>query len=84
MKNKKNLKNQIIYRSSHRGTKEMDILLTNFVNKYINVFNANELVELNKILNYEDNILYKFYFDKSNNKSIEKNKILRMLKEFKF
>jgi len=84
MKNKKNLINQIIYRSSHRGTKEMDIILANFVNKYINVFNANELVELNKILNYEDEILYKCYFDKSNTKSFEKNKIIRMLKEFKF
>jgi len=83
MKNKKNLINQIIYRSSHRGTKEMDILLGNFVNKYIDSFNEGELDELNKILMYEDEVLYKHYFNKSNNKLIEKNKIIRMLKEFK-
>ena len=35
MKNKKDLKNQILYRSMHRGTKEMDIILGNFVKKYI-------------------------------------------------
>ena len=28
-------KKRLIYRASYRGTKEMDILLTSFVNKYI-------------------------------------------------
>ena len=31
-------KKRLIYRASYRGTKEMDILLSNFVNKYINKF----------------------------------------------
>ena len=35
MINKEVLKKQIIYRSTHRGSKEMDILLGNFVKKYI-------------------------------------------------
>ena len=83
MKNKKNLINQIIYRSTHRGTKEMDILLGNFVKKYINKFNDNELSDLDKILNYDDEILYQCYFDKNNNKLIKNNKIMKMLKEFK-
>ena len=30
-RNKEEIKNKIIYRSSYRGTKEMDILMTNFV-----------------------------------------------------
>ena len=29
------LKKRLIYRASYRGTKEMDILLSTFVNKYI-------------------------------------------------
>ena len=29
-------KKRLIYRASYRGTKEMDILLSSFVNKYIN------------------------------------------------
>ena len=33
------LKKQIIYRSMHRGTKEMDLLLGNFVKKHINELN---------------------------------------------
>ena len=83
MKNKKKLINQIIYRSTHRGTKEMDILLGGFIKKYINKLDDNELVELDKILNYEDEVLYKLYFNKDNNNSNNDSKIIKMLKEFK-
>ena len=38
MTNKKILKKQIIYRSTHRGSKEMDLLLGNFVKKYVDEF----------------------------------------------
>ena len=40
------LKKKIIYRANYRGTKEMDMLLGKFVNKYINTFNRNQLEEL--------------------------------------
>ena len=30
--NKEKLKNKIIYRASYRGTKELDLLMSNFVN----------------------------------------------------
>ena len=83
MKNKKNLINQIIYRSMHRGTKEMDILLGTFVKENINKLNDDELIKLDKILNYEDEILYEIYFDKNNKKFIDNNKIIKMLKDFK-
>ena len=33
--NKEDLKNKIIYRASYRGTKEMDILMTDFVKSFI-------------------------------------------------
>ena len=46
---------QILYRSTHRGTKEMDILLGNFVKKYINTFNHKDLNDLNNIINCEEN-----------------------------
>ena len=37
------LKKKILYRSEYRGTKEMDLLLSNFVKKYINNFDIEEL-----------------------------------------
>ena len=32
-------KKKLLYRATYRGTKEMDILLTKFVQKYLNSFN---------------------------------------------
>ena len=50
MLNKEILKKQIIFRSAHRGTKEMDLLLGNFVKKYINELKSNELIDLARLL----------------------------------
>ena len=47
-----NLKKKIIYRASYRGTKEMDILLSSFVKKYLNTFSKNELMDLEDFLNF--------------------------------
>ena len=83
MTNKETLKKQIIYRSMHRGTKEMDLLLGGFVKKYINEFNDTELNDLEKLLFIEDEIIYKWYFEKNLNKIIPKTKVSKMLKDFK-
>ena len=53
-------KKKLIYRAGYRGTKEMDILLSSFVNKYINIFDENLLNELDKFLNFEDEIILNF------------------------
>ena len=83
MANKEILKKQIIYRSSHRGSKEMDILLGNFVKKHINDFNSDDLNDLEQILFIEDEILYRWYFDKKKNDVIPNNKVSEMLKKFR-
>ena len=83
MINKKVLKKQIIYRATHRGTKEMDILLGNFVKKYIEEFNDNELQDLEKLLFIEDEIIYNWYFKKNFNNNISNTKVSLMLKNFK-
>tara|TARA_B100000678_G_scaffold8859_1_gene7367 strand:- start:42 stop:299 length:258 start_codon:yes stop_codon:yes gene_type:complete len=83
MVNKEILKKQIIYRSMHRGTKEMDLLLGNFVKKYVKEFNITELKDLEKLLFIEDEIIYKWYIEKNSNKTIPKTKVSIMLKNFK-
>ena len=52
--NKEELKNKIIYRSSYRGTKEMDILLTKFVATILNDLNEIRLEALNIFVNMND------------------------------
>ena len=81
--NKEILKKQIIYRSMHRGTKEMDLLLGNFVKKYVDELNVTELKDLEKLLFIEDEILYKWYIKKNSDKLIPKTKVSIMLKNFK-
>ena len=76
-------KKKLLYRASYRGTKEMDILLTKFVKKYLNVFSHEQLKQLEKFLEFEDEIIYNFYnFDKVK-KDINKNKISEIFKNFK-
>ena len=83
MANKEILKKQIIYRSMRRGTKEMDLLLGNFVKKHIDELNATELKDLAKLLIAEDEVIYKWYIEKSSDKLIPKTKVSIMLKNFK-
>ena len=54
------LKKKIIYRANYRGTKEMDILLTSFVNKIIHDLDIKYLKELLELLELDDDTLYKF------------------------
>ena len=77
------LKKKIIYRANYRGTKEMDILLSKFVDKYINTFSIEELNDLFDFLNMEDEIIYNFYQTKKIDKKIKKNKILEIFSKFK-
>tara|TARA_B100000902_G_scaffold320333_1_gene312874 strand:+ start:687 stop:950 length:264 start_codon:yes stop_codon:yes gene_type:complete len=62
-----NLKKRLIYRSQYRGTKEMDKLIGSFVKTNINVFNKNQLNELEKFLSIDDDTLYKIYNDQISN-----------------
>ena len=77
------LRKKIIYRANYRGTKEMDILLSKFVDKYINTFSKKELEDLYDFLNLEDEIIYNYYQTKKINKKIKINKVVETFSEFK-
>ena len=78
------LRKKIIYRATHRGTKEMDLLLGSFVKFYIDDFNISELKDLLALILIEDEILYKWHFHKIKNNSIKDNKVTILFQEFKF
>ena len=82
--NIKDLKNKIIYRANYRGTKEMDELLSSFTKKYINQLKKEELILLCKLLDYDDESLYKLNQDLPMSIKIETNKVVELFKSYKF
>ena len=84
MNNKLELfKKKLIYRAGYRGTKEMDILISSFVDKYINKLDENLLVELEKFLNFEDEVILDFYHHDIIKKKIDQNGVSKIFKKFK-
>ena len=75
---------KIIYRSNYRGTKEMDKLLGAFTSKYINKLNNEDLLDLEKLLDIDDNNLYNFYNSIKTDVKIEDNKINNLFKNFDY
>ena len=75
-------KKKLIYRSNYRGTKEMDILLSQFVKKHIDKFNKLQLHELDRFLDFEDNIILNYYHHGLVEKNIDKNKISKIFKDY--
>ena len=76
-------KKKLIYRAGHRGTKEMDILLSSFVDKNIDLFNEQLLNELDKFLNFEDEVILNYYQYNIIKENIDKNEVSKMFKKFK-
>ena len=76
-------KKKLIYRASYRGTKEMDILLSSFVNKYIDKLDERLLLELEKFLNFEDEIILNFYQNNIVKNKIDKNEVSIIFKKYK-
>ena len=75
-------KKKLIYRSNYRGTKEMDLLLSKFVKKYISKFDEIELIELDKFLDFEDEVILNYYQRNIIENNIDKNKISQIFKKF--
>ena len=78
------LKKKIIYRSNYRGTKEMDKLLGAFTNAYINQLNEKDLLDLQKLINFEDEDIFNFYKGLNTNIEFEENNVNSLFKKFKY
>ena len=75
-------KKRLLYRSLYRGTKEMDKLIGSFVKAHIRMLNIEELIELEKFLELDDDNLYKFYNNQKSEITDKDNKILNLFKNF--
>jgi len=77
------LKKKIIYRSSYRGNKEMDIILKSFISEYIDKLRDDELKILYDFLEIDDDTLYKFKNGLETNLELPTNRITQLFKNFK-
>ena len=78
------LKKKIIYRANYRGTKEMDKLLGAFTKRYIDELADRDLIDLEKLLNFDDDNLYNFYKKLKTDIEFEDNKINLLFRNFKY
>ena len=78
-----NLIKKLLYRSNHRGTKEMDLLIGGFANENLNKLNSDELKEFELILNFTDKELSSWLVDNKKNIDLENFSISKKIKEFK-
>ena len=80
--NIQDLKKKIIYRSSYRGSKEMDSLLGSFSKKYVNILDEEDLVCLSKLMNIDDENLYKYNQGLKTTVKINENKVTKLFRDF--
>ncbi|MFL2837225.1 MAG: succinate dehydrogenase assembly factor 2 [Alphaproteobacteria bacterium] len=79
---KNEFQNRLIYRSWHRGTKELDLILGNFISENIDVMSDDEIKEFEALLNSEDPDIYKWIvkFETPNDKYL--NGIIIKIREY--
>ena len=78
--NNSELKKKIIYRSNYRGSKEMDVLISSFVKKVINLIDEKQLIQLDELVNLDDETLSKI---KDGSNKILNNEIIKLFQKFK-
>jgi antitoxin CptB len=78
-----NLIKKLQYRSNHRGTKEMDLLIGGFANENLKKMTLEELKEFEILLNFTDKELSSWLVDNKKNNDLENFSISNKIKEFK-
>ena len=82
--NTDDLKKKIIYRSTYRGTKELDKLLSSFTRSILNELNIDELADLSSLLELDDENLYNFNQGLRTTVTIKDNKVSKLFRDFKY
>ncbi len=78
-----NLIKKLLYRSNHRGTKEMDLLIGGFAIENLKKLNSEELKEFELLLNFTDKELSSWLVDNKKNVDLENFSISKKIKAFK-
>ena len=84
VENIENQRKRLIYRSGHRGTREMDLLLGSFADKYAPGFSAGELDMYAALLENNDPDLYNWIIGVETLPANITNDVFEKLKGHKF
>jgi succinate dehydrogenase flavin-adding protein (antitoxin of CptAB toxin-antitoxin module) len=77
------LRKRLLYKSCHRGWKEMDILLGEFTKKYIQEMSEVQLEDLDILLDEPDVELFNWVTKKASVPEKYNNEVMLRLQEFK-
>lgn len=79
-----NKRKRLVFRSWHRGTREMDLLMGSFADSYVKEFTAEELDLYEEILNHSDPDLYDWISGKVEAPANYMNPVLQRLISHRF
>lgn len=79
-----NKRKRLIFRSEHRGTKEMDLIMGSFARKNVPGMNEKELAQYDEILKENDPNLYNWLTGKEDAPANVINEVFEKLKAHKF
>ncbi len=82
--NLENMRKRLQYRSWHRGTREMDLLLGSFADGHLSGFSESELAQYEEILNISDPDLYNWMTGQEAAPANLLNSVLEKLLEHRF
>jgi len=74
---------KLIYRSKYTGTRETDLLLGNFAEKYLKNLNDDELLSYEKLLISGDPRIWRLSIDIEQSDNEKENIIVELIKNFK-
>lgn len=84
MSDTKILRKRLLFRSNHRGMKEIDLLLGRFADLNIDILNDEEIADLDELLNENDPDLYNWITNKVLPPVRYQHQLMKKLQLFKF
>lgn len=79
-----NRRKRLKFRSWHRGTREMDLLLGSFADRHLETFSVEELDQFERILENNDPDLYNWVSGKEEAPEEEKSAVMSLLLQHRF
>lgn len=79
-----NTRKRLIFRSEHRGTKEMDLLLGSFARKHVPEFDVDELAQYEELLQENDPNLYNWITGQEDAPANVQSRVFEKLQNHRF